>query len=179
MKLCLDLSRCYYPHWGRLAWAVCLKLLVELFKVCQKLKLRKNAESLLEICKSVEWISNFKRCWSVKQIRILVCSLGLLVALLLLWGCSTSQSSRYSAPSSLTQPLLPSHHQKTKKQSQSSLDSSNSQVEQTSQRASLLDTSLLSQSPLWEQSSDSTSLLEGEKVDIDRELDLLKARMGQ
>lgn len=163
MKLCLDLSRCYYPHWGRLAWAVCLKLLVELFKVCQKLKPRKNVVSLLEICKSVEWTWNFKKCWSVKPIRILVCLLGLLAVLSLLWGCSISQSSRYSAPSSLTQPSLPSHHQKTKKQSQFSGDLLNSQVEQTSPRASLLGTSLLSQSPLWVQSSDSTLLQAVEK----------------
>jgi len=150
MKLCLDLSRCYYPHWGRLAWAVCLRLLVASFRAFQKLKLRKNAESLLGICKSVEWTTTFKKCWSVKQIRIAVCSLGLLVALLLLWGCSTSQSSPSSAHSSQTPPSSHSHHQKAKKPQASFGGSSPSQVEQTSPLRSLLDTSLLSQSPLWE-----------------------------
>ena len=150
MKLCLDLSRCYYPHWGRLAWAVCLKLLVELFKVFQKLKLRKNAESLLETCRSKAWTLNFRKLLSVKLIKILACLLGLLVALLLLWGCSTSQSSPSSAPSSQTPPSSHSHHQKVKKPFRSSGDSSNSQVEAKSPLQSLLDTSLLSQSPLWE-----------------------------
>lgn len=151
MKLCLDLSRCYYPHWGRLAWAVCLKLLVELFKAFQKLKLRKNAGNLLETCKSKAWTSNFKKCLSAKPIKILACLLGLLVALLLLWGCSTSQSSPSSVPSSQTPPSSHSHHQKVKKPFHSSGGSSNSQVEAKSPLQSLLDTSLLSQSPLWEQ----------------------------
>ena len=150
MKLCLDLSRCYYPHWGRLAWAVCLRLLVASFRAFQKLKLRKNAESLLGICKSVEWTTNFKKCWSAKRIRIAVCSLGLLVALLLLWGCSISQSSPSSAHSSQTPPSSHSHHQKAKKPQASFGDLSNSQVEAKSPLQSLLDTSLLSQSPLWE-----------------------------
>ena len=163
MKLCLDLSRCYYPHWGRLAWAVCLKLLEESFKALRKLKLRKNAESLLEICKSVEWTTNFKKCWSVKPIRILGCSLGLLVVLLLLWGCSTSQSYPSSALSTPTQPLSPLHHQKVKKPQASSGDLSNFQVDQKSPPPLLLDTSLLSQSPLWEQLSGFISHQEGEK----------------
>lgn len=163
MRLCLDLSRCYYRHLGRLAWAVCLKLLVESFKVFQKLKLQKNAESLLEICRPVKWMTISKRCWSVKQIRILVCSLGLLVVLLLLWGCSTSQSSRSFAPSSQTPHLSHSPHQKVRKTSVSSGVLSNSQAEVKSPQRSLLDTSLLSQSPLWGQSSGSTSLLGVEK----------------
>ena len=150
MKLCLDLSRCYYPHWGRLAWAVCLKLLEESFKAFRKLKLRKNAESLLEICKSVEWTTNFKKCWSVKPIRILGCSLGLLVVLLLLWGCSTSRSYPSSAQSTPTPPSSPSHHQKVKKQSHFSGDLSNSLLEQKSLQQLQQGTSLWSQSPLWE-----------------------------
>ena len=164
MKLCLDLSRCYYRHWGRLVWAVCLRFLVALFKVCPKPKLRKNVVNLLEICKSVEWTRSFKNYLSVKQIKILVCSLVLLVVLSLLWGCSTLRSSQYSAPSSLTQPSLPSHHQKTKKQQKSSGDLLPSQVEQKSPLQSLLDTSLLSQSPLWGQLLDSTSHQEDEKA---------------
>ena len=150
MRLCLDLSRCYYPHWGRLAWAVCLKLLVASFRVFQKLKLRKNAESLLEICKSVEWTTTFKKCWSAKRTKIAVCSLGLLVVLLLLWGCSTSQSSPSSALSSPTPPSSLSPRQKAKRLPVSSGDLSPSQAEAKSPLPSLLDTSLLSQSPLWE-----------------------------
>ena len=148
---------------GRLAWAVCLKLLEEFFKAFQKLKLRKNAENLLEICKFVVWITIFKSSSLAKPTKILVWSLGLLVALLLLWGCSTSQSSPSSALSSPTQPSSPSHHQKIKKQPKSSGDSLPSQVEQKSLLQSLRDTSLLSQSPLWEQSSVSISHQEVEK----------------
>ena len=164
MKLCLDLSRCYYRHLGRLGWAVCLRFLVALFKACQKLKPQKSVANSSETCRFVEWIKSFKNCSLVKLIRTQVCLLVLLVVLLLLWGCSTLRSSQYSAPSSLTQPSLPSHHQKIKKQPQSFGDSSPSQVEQTSPRPSLLDTSLLSQSPLWGQSLDSTSHQEGEKA---------------
>ena len=149
MKLCLDLSRCYYPHWGRLAWAVCLRLLVELSKVFRRLKLRKNAESLLETCKSKAWTSNFKKCLSAKLTKILVCLLGLLVVSLLLWGCSTSQSSPSSAPSFPTPPSSLSPRQKAKRLPVSSGDLSPSQVEAKSPLQSLLDTSLLSQSPLW------------------------------
>ena len=65
--------------------------------------------------------------------------------------------------SSLTQPSSPSPHQKTKNQPKSSGDSLPSQVEQKLHLQSLLDTSLLSQSPLWEQSSDSISHQEDEK----------------
>lgn len=171
--LCLDLSRCYYRHLGRLGWAVCLKSLVELFKAFQKLKLRKNAENLLEICKSVAWTSSFKRCWSVKPIRILVCLLGLLAVLSLLWGCSILPSSPFSAPSTPTPHSSPSHPLKTKKQSQSFGVSSSSQAEQRLPHQLQQDTSLWSQSPLWEQSSASTSLLEGERGKIDIDLDLL------
>ena len=167
MKLCLDLSRCYYPHWGRLAWAVCLKLLVESFKAFQKLKLRKNAENLLGICKSVAWTTIFKKCWSVKPIKILVCSLGLLVVLLLLWGCSTSQSSQYSAQSSQIQPSSPLPHQKVKSRQKYFGDSSYSQVDQKLHQQSQLDTSLWSQSPLWEQSSGFISLQEGARDSIE------------
>ena len=150
MKLCLDLSRCYYPHWGRLAWAVCLKLLVVSFKAFQRLKLRKNAESLLEICKSVEWTTIFKKCWSVKPIRILVCLLGLLVVLLLLWGCSTSQSYPSSAQSTQIRPSSLSLHPKVKKTSEFYGDSSTFPLERKSLHQSQLGTSLWSQSPLWE-----------------------------
>ena len=170
--VCLDLSRCYYPHWGRLAWAVCLKLLVEFFKAFQKLKLRENAENLLGICKSVEWIPTFKKCWLVKQIRILVCLLGLLVALLLLWGCSTSQSYPSSAQSTQIQPSSPLPHQKIKKISVFYGDSSTSLLEQKSLHQSQLDTSLWSQSPLWEQSSGFISLQGVEKDSIDLKFNL-------
>ena len=170
---CSDLSRCYYPHWGRLAWAVCLRSLVGLFKVCRKLKPPKNAGSLLGICKFVGWIWSSKKCWSVKLTKILVCLLVPLAVLLLSWGCSTSQSSQFSAHSTPTQPSLLSHPQKTKNPSQSHGDSSSSQAEQILQQPLQQDTSLWSQSPLWEQSSDSTSLLEGEKDRIDIDLDLM------
>lgn len=151
MKVCLDLSRCYYRHLGRLAWAVCLRFLGAFFKAFQKLKPRKNVESLLGTCRSKAWTSNFKKCWSVKPLRILACSLGLLVVSLLLWGCSTSQSSPSSALSSQTphSSLLP--HQRAKRLPVSSGDLSPSQAEAKSPLQSLLDTSLLSQSPLWEQ----------------------------
>ena len=172
--VCLDLSRCYYRHWGRLAWAVCLKLLVEFFKAFQKLKLRKNAENLLGICKSVAWTTIFKKCWLVKPIRILVCSLGLLVVLLLLWGCSTSRSYPSSAQSTQIQPSLPLPHQKTKKISAFYGDSSTSLLEQKSLHQSQLDTSLWSQSPLWEQSLGFTSLQEGEKDSINLKTSLFK-----
>ena len=162
--ICLDLSRCYYRHWGRLAWAVCLRSLVVFFKAFQRLKLRKNAGSLLGICRSVKWTRIFRRCWSAKPIKILACSLGLLVVLLLLWGCSTFSSSQSSAPCIQTQPLSPLPLQKTKKQSIYSGDSSNSQVGQILQQVLLQDTSLWSQSPLWGRSSASTSLLGAERV---------------
>ena len=148
--ICLDLSRCYYRHLGRLAWAVCLKLLVESFKVFQTLKLQKSVENSLEICKFVKWMSSFKKCLLVKPIKILVCLLGLLAASLLLWGCSTSSSSQSSAPYTQTQLSSPSPLQKTKKKSISYGDSLSSQVEQKSQPVLLRDTLLWSQSPLWE-----------------------------
>ena len=163
MKLCLDLSRCYYRHWGRLGWAVCLRFLVALFKACQSLKLRKNVVSLLETCKSVEWTSSFKKCSLVKLIKTQVCLLVLLVVLLLLWGCSTLQSSRYSAPSSLESLSSPSLPPKTKNPPKSSGDSLLSRVEQILPPVLQRDTSLLWQSPLWEQSLDSTSHQEDEK----------------
>ena len=172
--VCLDLSRCYYRHWGRLAWAVCLKLLVESFKAFQKLKLRKNAENLLEICKSVAWIPIFKKCWSVKPIRILVCSLGLLVVLLLLWGCSTSRSYPSSAQSTQIPPSSPLLHQKVKKTSEFYGDSSTSPLERKSLHQSQLGTSLWSQSPLWEQSSGFISLQEAEKDNTDFKISLFK-----
>ena len=174
MKLCLDLSRCYYPHWGRLAWAVCLKLLVEFFKAFQKLKLRKNAENLLEICKFVVWITIFKSSSLAKPTKILVCSLGLLVVLLLLWGCSTSRSYPSSAQSTPTPLSSPLHHQKAKKTSESYGDSSTSLLEQKSLHQSQLDTSLWSQSPLWEQSSGFISLQEGAKDSIDLKINLFQ-----
>ena len=164
MKLCLDLSRCYYRHLGRLGWAVCLRLLVVLFKAFQKLKPQKSVVNLSEICKLGALTSNFKKCSLARLIKTQVCLLGLLVVLLLLWGCSTLQSSRYSAPSTLTQPSLPSHHQKVKKPQVSSGDLSNFQVEQKSPLRSLRGTSLWSQSPLWGQSLDFISHQEDEKA---------------
>ena len=163
MKLCLDLSRCYYRHWGRLGWAVCLRFSVAPVSASKKLKLRKNVVNLLEICKSVEWIKSSKKCLSVKQIRILACLLGLLVASSLLWGCSTLQSSRYSAPSTLESLSSPLPLQKIKKPPVSSGDSLLSRVEQILPPVLQRDTSLLLQSPLWEQSSGSISLQQVEK----------------
>lgn len=165
MKLCLDLSRCYYRHLGRLGWAVCLRFLVALFKAFQSLELRKNVVSLLETCKSVEWTSSFKKCSLVKLTKILACLLVLLVVLSLLWGCSTLQSSRYSAPSTLESLSSPSPPQKIKSQPKSSGDSLLSRVEQILPPVLRRDTSLLLQSPLWGQSLDSISHQEDAKDD--------------
>ena len=145
--ICLDLSQCYYLHLGRLAWAVCLRLLVGPFKGFQRLEQQKSVENLLEICRFVKWISSFKKCSLAKLIKTLVFSLGLLAASLLLWGCSTFSSSQYSAPYTQIQPSLLLPLQKVKSKSILSGDSLSSQVEQKSPQALLRDTSLWSQSP--------------------------------
>ena len=160
---CLDLSRCYYPHWGRLGWAVCLRFLVALFKGYPKPEPQKSVENSSETCRFVEWIKSFKKCSLGRLIKTQACLLGLLVVLLLLWGCSTLQSSRYSAPSTLESLSSPSLPPKTKNPPKSSGDSLLSRVGQILPPVLRRDTSLLLQSPLWGQSLDSTSHQEDEK----------------
>ena len=97
----------------------------------------------------VKQASKLKTHYSDKPMKKPQCLLVQLGALLLLSGCSTFSSSRSSAQSG--QVLRSSHlpHHQTKKISRFYGDSSSSQVEMESRPQSRLDTSLLSQSPLW------------------------------
>ncbi len=146
---CLDLLQCYLQHSAQQVWALCSKSLAAFSQVFQTLKIWRREESLLEICNFKKRISNFRKLSSVKQTRIRLPLLAVLAGSLLLSGCATSQSFQFSAPSSLESNSSPSHHQKIKKQSQSSSGSSNSLLAPTLPRRLQRDTFLLYQSPLW------------------------------
>ena len=155
--ICLDLLQCYYQRSVRQVWARCLKLSAVLHKVDHLQMKRALRGSLSEICHSKNQMLSFNKQCSVKLIKMLVCSLAALVALLLLSGCSTSPSFQFFAPSGQPSSLSPSHHRKVKKVSPSSGDwlffPHRTRLQQPLQRG----TSLWSQSPLWGASSDSTS----------------------
>ncbi len=155
--ICLDLLRCYYQHLEQLVWARCLKLSAVLRRVDHLQMKRVLRGSSSETCHSKNQTLSFNKQCSVKRIRMLVCSHAALAALLLLSGCSTSQSFRFFAPSGQQSSSSPLHHPKIKKISPSSGDWLFFPHRTRSQQPLQQGTSLWSQSPLWGASSDSTS----------------------
>ena len=148
---CLVLLQCYLQRSVQRVWGLCSKLSEVSFQVFQKLKKCKLGESLLEIWNLKKQILSFRKQSSVKSMQITLPLLVVLGGSLLLSGCATSRSFQFSAPSTLESSSLPLPHQKIKKQSQSSSDSSNSLPAPTLPRALQRDTFLLYQSPLWAQ----------------------------
>ena len=147
--ICLDLLQCYCQHSARRAWARCLRLSAVLRKVDHLQMKRVQRGSLSEICPSKNQMLSFNKQCSVKLIKMPVCLLAVLVALLLLSGCSTSQSFQFSAPSGHQLTSSPSHPPKVKKISPSSGDWLFFPHRTRSRQPSQQDTFLWSQLPLW------------------------------
>ena len=93
--------------------------------------------------------AEFNKQCSVKLIKMPVCLLAVLAALLLLSGCSTSQSFQFSAPSGHQLTSSPSHPPKVRKISPSSGDWLFFPHRTRSRQPSQQDTFLWSQLPLW------------------------------
>lgn len=148
--ICLDLLQCYYRRSVRRVWGQCLRLSVVSLIADHLRENRKLKESLLETFHSIKRMLSFKKQYSVKQIKISVCSLALLAGLLLLSGCSTFSSSRYSAPYGQEWNSSPSPPPKREKTSHSSGDWLFFPSRRQSQQPSRRDTFLWSQLPLWE-----------------------------
>ena len=164
--LCPDLLQCYYRRLVQQVWAPCSKYLVESFKEYQLLEKLQLKENSLEILRCIKQMLTSKKQYSVMQMRTMVCLPAILVGSLLLSGCQTSQQFQFSAPSSPESSWSHSHHPSPKKPSPSFGDLLNSPRGAISQLLSQRDTFLLSQLPLWEQSSDSTLPLVGNKKNL-------------
>ena len=147
---CLDLLQCYLQRSVQRVWARCSRLSVVSSQVYQTLKTLKLKESLLEICKCKKQISNFKKLFLVKWIKIHLLLPVVLAGSLLLSGCVTFSSSQSSAPSGQELSSLPLPLPKTKSRSKSSGDWFLSPQEQTLPPQLRQGTLLWSQSPLWE-----------------------------
>ena len=136
MKLSFGLITMLLSTLGATGMGSMLKILGGAFQGISE-EMQKSVVNSSETCRFVNGSRVSKNYSLVKLIKTQACLLGLLVLIAFMRGCSTLQSSRCSAPSSLTQPSLPSHHQKIKEATEILWGLSHSQVEQKSPLPSL------------------------------------------